>query len=66
MAAIGFSVDLGRQLLSHGLGGAQPIHYDKHGNLPEKTAALEKWERHLEDQEPAKVVNITARCRRTA
>ena len=66
MAAIGFSVDLRGQLLSHGLGGVQAVHYDKHSYLPEKTAALEKWERHLEDQEPAKVVNITARRRRTA
>lgn len=66
MAAIGFSVDLRGQLLSHGLGGVQAVHYDKHSYLPEKTAALEKWERHLEGQEPAKVVNITARRRRTA
>lgn len=64
MAAIGFSVDLRGQLLSHGLGGVQAVHYDKHSYLPEKTAALEKWERHLEGQEPAKVVNITARRRR--
>ncbi len=38
----------------------------EHSYLPEKTVALEKWERHLEGQEPAKVVNITARRRRTA
>ena len=69
MAAMGFSVDLRGQLLSHGLGGVQAVHYDKHSYLPEKTAALEKlekWERHLEGQEPAKLVNITARRRRTA
>ena len=66
MAAIGFSVDLRAQLLSHGLGGVQAVFYDKHSYLPEKTAALEKWERHLEGKEPANVVNITARRRRTA
>ena len=62
-------MDLRGQLLSHGLGGVQAVHYDKHSYLPEKTAALEKlekWERHLEGQEPAKLVNITARRRRTA
>ena len=47
MAAIGFSVDLRGQLLSHGLGGVQAVHYDKHSYLPKKTAALEKWEHHL-------------------
>ena len=47
------------QLLSHGLGGAQAIHYEKHGYLPENTAALEKWECHLDgQQEPAQIVYI--------
>ncbi len=63
MAAIGFSMDLRGQLLSHGLGGVQAVHYDKHTYLSEKTAALQKWERHLEGQEPAQVVNITTRRR---
>jgi len=66
MATIGFSVDLRAQLLSHGLGGVQAVHYDKHSYFSEKTAALEKWERHLEGQEPAKVVSIGAKRRRTA
>ena len=64
MAAIGFSVDLRAQLLSHGLGGIQGKHYDRHSYVPEKTAALLKWERHLEGKEPAKVVNITDRRRK--
>ena len=66
MAAIGFSVDLRAQLLSHGLGGVQAVHYDRHSYLAEKKAALEQWERHLEDQEPAKVVSLSTRRRRTA
>ncbi len=64
MATIGFSVDLRAQLLSHGLGGVQAVHYDKHSYLPEKAAALLKWERHLESKGTAKVVNITARRRK--
>lgn len=51
MAGLGFSVDLRGQLLSHGLGGVQAVHYDRHSYLPEKKAALEKWERHLEGRE---------------
>ena len=66
MAAIGFSVDLRAQLLSHGLGGVQAVQYDKRGHLTEKQAALAKWEHHLKGQESAKVVNIGSVCRRTA
>ncbi len=66
MAAIGFSVDLRAQLLSHGLGGVQALHYDRHSYQTEKQAALEAWERHLEGQEPATgatVVSIATRRR---
>jgi integrase len=67
MAAIGFSVDLRAQLLSHGLGGVQSLHYDKHSYLPEKQAALAAWERHLAGQEQpatgATVVSIATRRR---
>jgi integrase len=67
MAALGFSTDLRAQLLSHGLGGIQTKHYDRHGYMPEKKAALEEWERHLEGQaQPATgatVVSIAARRR---
>ena len=55
MAAIGFSVDLRAQLLSHGLSGIQGKHYDRHSYIPEKTAALLKWERHLESKGTANV-----------
>ena len=66
MASLGFSTDLRAQILSHGLSGVQSKHYDRHSYLDEKSAALAKWERHLEGKEPAKVVNITARRRRSA
>lgn len=63
MAAIGFSVDLRAQLLSHGLGGIQGKHYDRHSYIPEKTAALLKWERHLQGKESEKVVKLATRRR---
>ena len=66
MAAIGFSVDLRAQLLSHGLGGVQAVHYDRHSYLPEKKAALEKWERHLEGKEDAANNVVEMRRRKRA
>ncbi len=66
MAGLGFSVDLRGQLLSHGLGGVQAVHYDRHSYLPEKKAALEKWERHLEGQEEAADNVIPMKRRRRA
>lgn len=53
MAGLGISVDLRAQLLSHGLGGIQAKHYDRHGYEEEKKVALERWERHLEGKEDA-------------
>ena len=35
------------QLLSHGLGGVQNRHYDRHDYALEKRQALEHWARHL-------------------
>ena len=47
MAAIGISKDLRAHLLSHGMGGIQTQHYDRHDYLSEKRAALVAWEAHL-------------------
>lgn len=58
MAALGFSVDLRAQLLSHGLGGIQAKHYDKHGYMNEKRAALARWEQHLEGEARGTVVPL--------
>ena len=66
MAAIGFSVDLRSQLLSHGLGGVQSVHYDRHSYLPEKKAALEKWVRHLEGREDVTSNVVEMRRRKRA
>lgn len=41
LAAAGVSVEIRAQLQSHGLGGIQARHYDRHDYLAEKRAALE-------------------------
>ncbi|MFO1219839.1 MAG: integrase [Burkholderiaceae bacterium] len=43
MAALGISRDLRAQIQSHGLGGIQARHYDRHGYMPEKRRALMLW-----------------------
>ena len=47
-AKMGVSKDIRAQVLSHGLSGVQDRHYDQHGYMDEKRAALEAWERLLE------------------
>ncbi len=47
MAALGISKDIRAQVQSHGLGGIQARHYDRHEYMPEKRAALDLWVRHL-------------------
>ncbi len=48
LASLGVSSDVRAQLQSHGLGGIQARHYDRHGYEIEKRRALELWARHLE------------------
>lgn len=45
LAAAGVSVEVRAQLQSHGLGGIQARHYDRHDYLAEKRAALETLHR---------------------
>ncbi|MCR6699714.1 MAG: tyrosine-type recombinase/integrase [Dokdonella sp.] len=45
LAAAGVSLDVRAQLQSHGLGGIQARHYDRHDYLMEKRAALEALHR---------------------
>jgi hypothetical protein len=40
MAALGVSSDVRAQIQSHGLGGIQTRHYDRHDYMPEKRVAL--------------------------
>jgi hypothetical protein len=35
--------DVRAQIQSHGLGGIQARHYDRHDYMPEKSAALSLW-----------------------
>ena len=48
LAKLGVSRDDRAQLLSHGLGGVQARHYDRHEYMAEKRAALIKWSAFLE------------------
>jgi hypothetical protein len=48
LAASGVSQDLRAQLQSHGLGGVQNRHYDRHGYMDEKRATLSKWAKKLD------------------
>lgn len=57
MAGLGISKDTRAQVLSHGLGGIQDRHYDRHSYEAEKRNALNAWEKWLEkvesNQQPA-------------
>jgi integrase len=66
LARLRVGKDIRAQLLSHGIGGVQDRHYDRHTYLPEKLAALETWEAELErlarsSKQTATIVNINAR-----
>jgi integrase len=52
MAALGISSDVRAQIQSHGLGGIQTRHYDRHDYMPEKRAALELWSRRFRNLPP--------------
>lgn len=49
LAGIRVHKDIRAQLLSHGLSGVQDAHYDRHGYIDEKRAALVAWEKRLDD-----------------
>jgi integrase len=68
LASLSVSSDIRAQLQSHGLGGVQHRHYDRHEYSLEKRAALEKWARHLSALKKGKkadVVPIARRRKRT-
>jgi integrase len=60
LAAEGVSLDVRAHLQSHGLGGVQKRHYDKHGYQAEMRAAMESIYR-IAAGTPAKVVPIRKR-----
>lgn len=49
LVAMGVSKDIRGQLLSHGLGGVQDAHYDRHGYLNEKHNTLVAWESKIDE-----------------
>lgn len=49
LAALGVSSDVRAQIQSHGLGGVQQRHYDRHDYMPEKRRALDRWQRRLRE-----------------
>ena len=66
LARLRVGKDIRAQLLSHGIGGVQDRHYDRHTYLPEKLAALETWGAELErlarhSRQTATVVSLDAR-----
>jgi integrase len=48
LAALSVSSDIRAQVQSHGLGGVQARHYDRHNYMAEKRATLEMWNQNLE------------------
>jgi integrase len=48
LAATGVSRDIRSQIQSHGLGGVQARHYDRHNYMVEKRATIEAWNQHLQ------------------
>jgi integrase len=48
LAALGISSDIRAQVQSHGLGGVQARHYDRHNYMAEKRTTLEVWNQHLQ------------------
>jgi len=49
LVAMGVSKETRAQLLSHGIGGVQDAHYDRHGYVNEKHGALVAWELKLDE-----------------
>jgi integrase len=66
LAALGISRDLRAQIQSHGLGGIQAKHYDRHDYMPEKMAALTSWAAYLARKPASNVRSIERRARRRA
>jgi len=64
LAALGISRDLRAQIQSHGLGGVQARHYDRHDYATEKAAALASWAAYLHRAPSGNVRQLHGRSRR--
>jgi integrase len=58
LASLSVSSDVRAQLQSHGLGGVQNRHYDRHDYMAEKRRALELWTAHLNGLKEGKRDNV--------
>ena len=58
LASLSVSSDVRAQLQSHGLGGVQNRHYDRHDYMAEKRRALELWASHLKGLKEGKRDNV--------
>lgn len=58
LASLSVSSDVRAQLQSHGLGGVQNRHYDRHDYMTEKRRALELWAAHLKGLKEGKQSNV--------
>ena len=47
MSRLGILAEIRNRIQDHAIAGVEAKHYDRHDYLPEKRAALEKWEREL-------------------
>lgn len=64
LASLGVSQDVRAQIQSHGLGGVQQKHYNRHDYRAEKREALEKWAAWLlAGPKTAKVVSVRGKRR---
>jgi integrase len=58
LASLGVPSDVRAHLQSHGLGGVQKRHYDRHEYALEKRSALELWVAHLERLRAGKTASV--------
>lgn len=64
LVAMGITKETRAQLLSHGLGGVQDKHYDRHSYTDEKHGALEAWESRLDEILTGKAPALNVRAMR--
>ncbi len=65
LAGLGVSSDVRAQLQSHGLGGIQARHYDRHSYMAEKRSALALWESQIYRRKVASGSAAATKRRRT-
>ena len=64
LAALKVSKDVRSHILSHGLGGVQNQHYDRHSYWLEKVQVLKKWAAHLGKLKAGKTADVVPLARR--